>query len=274
MSSPDFPVIRRARGYRLYDTRGNRFLDMYLDNGRALLGHSPERMFKALKNGLEKSTTAEYPSIYSSRIVKAAAELLPGHPEVRIYRSEERLLEVLGRGRDDIAEPVKEVAGEGRAGLPRNGADGGVSISFWRPLLADESLYPDVVVPILPFPGRFAPRIVCGREGGLAGLPESDTCSPVLCAALARSMYDLLEFIEVNRGRDFAEFDLPGMVRRGFYLYPECSGAEYNRLVEYLRREGILLNPEYHGISIVPADYSRGEIKVFSRIAEGKVVWT
>ena len=54
MKVSDFPLIRRARGYHLYDTGGNRYLDMYLDNGRAFLGHSPVRTITSLKNALEK----------------------------------------------------------------------------------------------------------------------------------------------------------------------------------------------------------------------------
>jgi hypothetical protein len=271
MSVRDFPRIRRARGYRLYDTRGNRYLDMYLDNGRAILGHDPGRTIKALKNGLEKSTLGEYPSIYPSRLLKAAAELLPGHPEIRVYRSHHRLREALGLGGDEILEPVRLFAAE-----VKDAADppAGGLISYWRPLLAEESRYPDVIIPILPLPGEFVPQLICGREGTLPESLESDICSPVLCAALTRSVYDLIAFIDTNRGREYPEFDLPGMYRRGCYLYPVCGENEYRPLVEHLKKGGVLLNPDYRGVSIAPAEYTGGEIKVFSRIAEGKEVWT
>ena len=36
---PRVPVIRRARGYRLYGFDGRRCLDLFQDGGRAVLGH-------------------------------------------------------------------------------------------------------------------------------------------------------------------------------------------------------------------------------------------
>ena len=33
------PPIRRARGYRLYDHRGRRYLDLWQNGGHSLLGH-------------------------------------------------------------------------------------------------------------------------------------------------------------------------------------------------------------------------------------------
>lgn len=276
MSVQGFPVIRRARGYRLYDTEGNRYLDMYLDDGGALLGHSPLRTIKALKNALEKSTLAAYPSVHTERLTRAAAALLPGHSEVRVYRSPERLREVLGP-EAMIGEPVRilPVSGDGgdASSVPGKGPSE-ARVCAWRPLLADENRYPDIIVPHLPLPGEFVPRLLCGRAGALEGLPPSDVCSSVLLAALTRSIYDLRGFIEVHRDRDFSDFDIPGMIRRGCYLYPGCGEREYRTLVEGLRRGGVLLNPDYRGISIAPAEYTRGEIKVFSRIAEGKEVWT
>ena len=47
----EIPRIRRARGYRLYDHHGRRYLDLWQNGGRSLLGHRPARQTTLLKDG-------------------------------------------------------------------------------------------------------------------------------------------------------------------------------------------------------------------------------
>jgi len=56
------PVIRRARGYRLYGQDGRRYLDLWQGGGRALLGHRPARVTTVLKNVISTGLVTDLPS--------------------------------------------------------------------------------------------------------------------------------------------------------------------------------------------------------------------
>jgi len=81
------PLIRRARGYRLYDHRGRRYLDLWQNGGRSLLGHRPAGQTTLLKNLLSKGLAADLPSPYTGRLERALAALLPTHGQARVVAS-------------------------------------------------------------------------------------------------------------------------------------------------------------------------------------------
>ena len=90
------PPIKRCRDYHLYDYKGNRYLDLYLDGGRALMGHKPGKTMLPLKNSLEKGVWASYPSVYASRLDKILAKLFPGYAHRACFSNRERMEKALG----------------------------------------------------------------------------------------------------------------------------------------------------------------------------------
>ncbi len=52
------PPIRRARGYRLYDHRGRRYLDLWQNGGHSLLGHRGLHLLSLLKNLMSRGLLA------------------------------------------------------------------------------------------------------------------------------------------------------------------------------------------------------------------------
>ena len=66
------PVIKRARGYRLYSISGRRYVDLALSGGYNLLGHRPTSFINGLKQVCEKGLLSDLPSIYGRRLVKIA----------------------------------------------------------------------------------------------------------------------------------------------------------------------------------------------------------
>ncbi len=215
------PPIRRARGFYLYDYDGNRYLDCWQNGGRALLGHSPRGLSTRLKNVLSTGLLAELPSVHGRRLERALLRLLgpdPG-PDRRVYwyRDEERARRAVsaGFGADSpvthaFGRPydpaVGGVSARGPAAGPGAGRGGpvsgaahaaaAVSVALWRPFLpprtaeAAEAASAPVLLPVLPFPGGFAPRVVAVASEG-PELPESDPVSPLLLAGLERMVLAL-----------------------------------------------------------------------------------
>ncbi|HAK45877.1 MAG TPA: hypothetical protein DCO79_08165, partial [Spirochaeta sp.] len=87
------PLIRRTRDYRLYDFKGGRYLDLFLDGGRALMGHKHGRAILMMKNSLEKGMAASYPGVWEGRLLKQLGLLYPEIREVSLFFA----------GRDDKA---------------------------------------------------------------------------------------------------------------------------------------------------------------------------
>ena len=65
------PRIRRARGFRLYDMQGRRYLDLFRDG--ALLGHRDSGSLTAMKSALSQGLAAALPSVWEKRLLTAQA---------------------------------------------------------------------------------------------------------------------------------------------------------------------------------------------------------
>lgn len=254
MNLPELPNINRARGFYLYDDRGSRFLDFYQNGGRALLGHRPAQLSTHLKSLLSKGLLAELPSKYAYRLEKALRKLLPDHPFVRCYEHRLKAEKVLvDAGISSGEVPVPEIVSV--AGPPAG------KIACWRPFLDGIVRFPEIVVPILPFPGGFGPGIVCFREDPGEILPPSDICSPFLLAGTVRIVYDLIGEQSARNRNEWNRFDGKGWKRIGPYLLPEgLSAEEYERKYGELLNSGFLFSPSYVTPSIIPGEFSSGEI--------------
>ncbi len=232
------PPIRRARDYYLYDLRGRRYLDMWLADGRALLGHRPEGLLKGLKNDLSRGLLADFPSVYERRLSKALALLMPGYAEFRLYRSSERLLSAVA----PLAVPT------------------------WRPFLSDRDGREEraaVVTPALPLPIASGPAVAAFRGKAPDAAAPSDVVSPALLGALTKSVYLLIRFRERYTENLWRRFDAPFWSRSGPYLTATCGEREYSALFDRLLARGILISPRFPGPSIAPGLGAIGELTSF-----------
>ena len=89
------PCIRRARGFRIYDLQGRRYLDLFRDG--ALLGHRAAATVTAMKSALSQGLAASLPSSWEKRLAAALTRAFPRYPEVRLYASPERALDAVCR---------------------------------------------------------------------------------------------------------------------------------------------------------------------------------
>jgi len=260
------PQVLRARGWWLYTGKG-RLVDLWQYGGRAVLGHTPPNMLRAVKNNAQRGLFAALPHFAEDRLYKALAAMLPGR-EFRLYPPEE------------LAQHLQKIP-------PKK-------IAVWRPYQNDPAvLTAPVLLPVLPcvFPGipavlAFNPAAAVSATAGaaLSEFPPSRIFSPVSLAAAARSIHDLLANPE--RGNPhFPKLDRalkksPVWKRQGIYLtFVSNSGGgnsgsetvpeSYITLFKNFLERGFLLPPSPEDPAILPGELSPGEEAKLAAALEG-----
>jgi hypothetical protein len=279
------PPIKRARGCYLYDFKGGRYLDLYRQNGAALLGHRPANLTRVMKQVMAKGLIADLPSVYEGRLRKAVLGLLPGFRDMRAASCEHRALELAALYVGGGAEGRKDAkGGTGGTAAAESGLPSGVA--YWRPLwpqaAADDAQgagtegkaaaggkVPEtarVLIPILPLAVGGGPVVVCFRDKLPQGFPASDQVSPMLLAGLTRAVYDLSRHVMPDWYADTLLAGAPGWEQRGPYILAHCGQARYVGVFQEFLKQGFLLAPDYPGPSILPWEVSPGELKKMCKL--------
>jgi len=251
------PPIRRARGYRLYDHRGGRYLDLWQNGGHSLLGHRGLHLMSLLKNLLSRGLLGDLPGVQGRHLEKALALRLPGYAYARLARGgrEALALASLFLGRPVAEEEVFDPALD----PPQRQAQ----VARWRPLLDYPPQGPGgprVLLPVLPFAAAGAPAAVCFDAEPPADFPASQALSPVLLAGAARCLYDLARYRLPEWHRPDLLAGAAGWEQRGIYLRARCAPERYPAVFRAFLAAGVLLNPRYPGPSLLPAEASPGEV--------------
>jgi len=244
------PNVLRARGFRLYLADGGkrtgqaRLVDLWLNGGAAVLGHTPPNLLRELKNAASRGLYAPYPHFTESRFLKALSKLFPQR-SFRLY-----------------------------AAPPPN-----VSLKLWRPFVDPANPFitggTTILVPVisgiqtwrdgLPF-GLCV--IAASSEDMLTRLPPGDMLSPILLAAATRGIYDLLA------AKERAKLALPRIKKalrenstkkewqqNGIYLTlkNDPTPEEWTAMFHQFLEAGFLLPPTPTHPLILPAEMSDGE---------------
>ncbi|MGA2612504.1 MAG: hypothetical protein ABSG38_03480 [Spirochaetia bacterium] len=259
------PIIKRARGFRLYDARGGRYLDLYRDGGGALLGHRSGTTITLMKSVLSQGLLTAVPSVWEGRLIRVIASMFPARSNVRLFSSLPRALEAvslfLGMRVDpsDVHDPAIHTVPRGR---PR--------ACFWRPFLPEEesgAAACAAVLPILPLTVCGAPAPVCFPDGPSAGLPASDRLPGFVLAgassalAAVRSPRRVGHLFQGDPVIQRAVDSSSRWARTGPYVRAVFAPGEYSRVFAEFLRAGVLLSPEYPGPSILPGECSPGEAR-------------
>jgi len=89
-----FGNVRRARGFYLYTDKNVRLLDMYLSDGRAILGHKTGRVLTTFKRELDKGVFGVFPSNSLSLLKRALKSLFPQY-ESLIFATKEKAIYIM-----------------------------------------------------------------------------------------------------------------------------------------------------------------------------------
>jgi hypothetical protein len=308
-SIPGLPPIRRARDFHLYDRNGARYLDLFQNGGGAVLGHRQANVSLEMKKVMARGVYAELHSDYEERVRRAVARVLPEYDRVVVYASvfeaahalstlselsaggDGHTESVAGAGRDAVQllgrvpDPALPAGSEGADDHP-DAPD--PRVRLWRPFLAEPpgGDRPEAVLPLLPFPMRSGPTVLCCGESVAARLPAPSPVSPVLLAGLARAADNLATLgsgaarhPETPRqkpgkkrrskyGQSWQRFRHPLWRQNGPYIYPACDPIHYQRVFEHFLGNRVILNPKYPGPSILPRYWSVGEHERFRRLSD------
>jgi len=249
------PVVRRAREYHLYSVSGKRYLDLWQNGGRSLLGHKPGRLTTVLKDTISRGLIADLPSVFGARLIRALQTLFPAYREFRLSGSLAEALQLvslyLGRNvtAGDVVDPLLEQ--EPAKEMP---------VSLWRPLLSDPPAA-HVLLPVLPFAVAGAPQVVCFRGSLPRDFPTQAPVSGVLLAGLLRILHELQQFTMPDWVRPGLLDGCAGWRQERLYVIPEFDLAGYERVFEAFLDAQMLLSPEAPFFSILPGgEISKGEI--------------
>ncbi|AEC02406.1 hypothetical protein [Parasphaerochaeta coccoides] len=254
------PVVVRAREYYLYDRHGVRYLDFYQNNGRAILGHRPMGMQRALKSTISRGLVAEYPSVFQERLEKLIAHVIPSHPFVRVYPDERTLEDALRRMTGETALSPAD---------PAFGSIGkGTLLAYWRPYLGSCGEESAILLPILPFPGSFTPKVVCVKDEKLAALaPPSGLCSPLLLDLLVKAVAVLRKAQEKEPLAWEDPFDGAFGKPRGPYVDTGLDEAAYARFRSEVLDVRVVLPPVPSEPVIIPSALNHGDVVALASIA-------
>ena len=240
------PAVLRVKGFRLYLENGKRLVDLWLNGGAAVLGHTPANQLRELKNAASRGLYAPYPHFTKERYLKALSKLLPRYC-FRLY-----------------AAPPPELVT-----LFKNGA-----AKIWRPFLDPASPFAadaPLLIPVLPGIHTWRDGLPLGLcvvaaldESVLAHLPPNDSLSPILLAVAVRGVHDILA------APQRANVVLPQVTKtlqnscwrqQGIYLtLSEISDTQewetrFNKFLE----AGFLLPPTADQPLVLPWEISKGE---------------
>ncbi|WP_428770799.1 hypothetical protein V1L52_02880 [Treponema sp. HNW] len=271
-----FGEVVRARGPYLYTKKGVRITDLYLDEGRAVLGRgcSGSHAFRVLKNTLERGETGSFPSAYETRFQKAVLSLIPGYDYAARFSGEDSLLRAAAfyqSGCMDVPVAVSR-------------ANSALRVKLWRPWqteTADAEMLENGTAAVGTTPGSIAEGVLAFypplalQEAGLIAVfkagnkpfPPSDPCSGALLNALTRSIYDLQREIPKRGEKDWGRFDTvlsPYFERRGAYLIPVIKAEQYEAFVLHCL-DCRLLIPPFPAPALVPVGVNEGD---FSRLKQ------
>jgi hypothetical protein len=247
----NIPAVLRARGFRLYTQDGRRLVDLWLNGGAAILGHTPPNLLRELKNTASRGLYAPLPHFSESRFLKSLSKLFPGR-SFRLY-----------------AAPPPELAELFNSGAAK----------LWRPFTDPASPFAventPLLIPVLPGIQSWRGELPLGlciaaakSENQIAQLPAGDILPPLLLSVAARGVYDLLasperakpafpRLVKVMQTDDFKK----RWRRQGIYLYPkekpqdEKWAALFNQFLD----AGFLLPPNQNQPLILPGELSDGE---------------
>lgn len=255
------PEMQRGREYRLYDGKGNRFLDLYQLGGKALGGHRPAGLSHRFKNVLARGIWGELPGPYAVQLKTHVSSYFPNHPKIILFPHRVVAEEFLKSNYGDILDPAM---GSLESECP----------AIWRPLCDASYELAPALMARLPFPGDYAPVVVCLRED--QELPsEKDVnrwegdCSPLMLASLIQAVTvlpSLADNIDAGAWRKFDKSAGSLWSRRGPYLEFKGDRSKYGELFREALKVGVILHPGPQAPSILPPYFTDGEMAAFRRL--------
>jgi hypothetical protein len=270
------PRVLRARDFHLYTEGGKRLVDLWLDGGKAVLGHKPPRVLLELKNAAERGLYTPLPHPLEKRLTKALAPFFPDrtfrfyNDSTSMYRAIEKALS--GETAPFQAEAILDPA------FPDSNNRKAVA-ALWRPFVEPIPKMP-ILIPVLPWP--LGPVVLAIDKSPDASFPQGELIPPVLLAPAARALYNLTAKLRSPDRQRFYRIEkaIAGAGQgegskssvwqlRGIYLTTRVDREEYAQLFRSFLEAGFLLPPSANEPVILPAAMSKGEETKLAELLTG-----
>ena len=248
--------VTRARNCFFYTKKGVRLTDMFLENGRAILGWDGKNAFTFFKNMMNKALTGSFICEDKPRIDKAVSTLLGLESKALFF-------------------PTKNAAVKAAVSL---GAKKIVSYKPWNKEQEDCTTADAVIlVPPLPWGEDIIILAVVSTSSTTTEVPdavpealegfEGPLKLPfALQTAMTRAIYNLIAELPERTEKDWFLYDpvlTKYWTRKGPYLFPKISENRYDDFVKHCLDCEIVINPSYNEPSIVPFGADKG---VFTKL--------
>ena len=234
--------VTRARGYFLYTKKGVRLTDMYLEDGRAVLGWRAGSALLHFKNMLSRGINGSFKCEKNCRLEKALCALLGGTK------------------RRAFAFSSKQSAVKASLMFSKE------KTIVWKPFSKINYSDFDSVVIAPPFGWTDSFWLVSVKESAcdeetVKLLPEETHLSFPLLTAVTRAVYDYMEEETVREEKDWFIYDTylhNYFERSGCHLTPKVPKEKYDEFVLWCLDNHIIINPHYDGTSYVPYMVDKG----------------
>ncbi len=244
------PPIRRARAYRLYGTGNERFLDLWQDGGRGVLGAKGYALGTLIKNEIDRGVFEPLGSCSAeAALIRELLAVYPRYAAVRFFRNEDRaraILDMQSYGNYDILVPFSEYSGKD-------------AVRSYALL-------------VLPCPSFISPAPVLFQTEADASAFVSDFLAPVQLKAAFRALREFRAYAEKHGEKEWESTDIytsEFFTRRGPLLCPRPAFAAPDRYADLFRAAlsaGILLSPVASEPSIIPGEFDQGEFRKLAGI--------
>ena len=275
----------RARGDRLYTSKGQHWVDLWKENGAYLTGRRPEGVIGVWKNETVKGLGGVFPTVFPRRLERQAALHWPQARKVLVFRSPERAwaacTSLLERLNLSLETPWWDTARLSGTPTPlcidRPWTDSAES--------AESAARSFLIWPILPW-GAVRARILLIGPAWPGELPnlESDLVSGAETAALIGALVGLRR-VETNPAlwqgikETWAKVDaLSANAAHRQGPYWNFSSEHYPVLFDEFFQRGFLLPPSPLLPAVLPFSLSGGENDALQEALDGfhkkEKLWT
>ena len=245
-----YGTIKRARKCFLYTEKGIRLTDLYQEGGRAILGWGGSA-FTVFKNVLERGITGSFLTDFSSpngrersQLERAISKLFDDERKVFVFSTKQAALKA-----------AISISAE--------------STSIFRPWNPVEVNWQNVdciiFEPTFPWTSDIfilAVKNFCIQPNLKENEFENETfLSAPLCAALTRSVYDLIKAFNEREEKHWFIYDQIIMrywKRKGPYLFPKIPESKYSDFVLHCLDCHLVISPDFNQPSIVPFGADKG----------------
>jgi hypothetical protein len=262
------PRVLRARDFHIYTEGGKRLVDLWLQGGRAVLGHKPPGVLLELKNAAERGLFSPFPHPLERRLTKALTVFFPDR-SFRFYNDPPSMYKALEKAFPSESASFQAATIPDPA-FPDSNAEK-VTVTLWRPFVEPVPNAP-VLIPVLPWP--LSPTVLALDKSLDRSFPQGELIPPILLAPAARALYDLAAQIRSRSpSRQMyyrVEKAIAGVWQlRGIYLTARVDREKYAELFKSFLEAGFLLPPSASEPAILPAAMSKGEETQLAKLLAG-----